>query len=288
MPSPARKRSRGSALESSPAPVSGAKGVGEGTAHPVTVANTKHRIVAAAPSDDDHEDDDADDNDDDCGGGGGGGGSDDDDAISSSGGSNSEEEDSGDDLNNFEPRSGEDVLQAVGRHLGPALQRAWAVDKDCDVALRLKRHTLALESMREEFERQRLCLVIRVVTEAAAGKAEAASTSAAVAPSCAVDQFVYVSAQPRTATISNVGTRGRARGDHGNYHQHDAVNDVADDSSPFSTAVEDDVSAVVQALSVRWEVSDHCVWHDGCCGCGCVGGWVCASVCARACVWCLC
>ena len=60
-----------------------------------------------------------------------------------------------------------DVLKTVARHTTSVLQKAWAVEKACDVALRLKRHNTRLRVRHAGVRRQRMQLVLRVITEAA-------------------------------------------------------------------------------------------------------------------------
>lgn len=100
-----------------------------------------------------------------------------------------------------------DMLKTVARHTTAVLQKAWAVEKACDVALRLKRHTTRMRVHHAGVRRQRMQLVLRVITEEAAKPMPtAASKTAAAVPVPAPRRFVQhilVSAEKKAKALSS-------------------------------------------------------------------------------------
>ena len=126
----------------------------------------------------------------------------------------------------------EDILKFVARHTTSCLQRAWAVEKECDIALRLKRHIVARDVALRPTERESLRLVIRVVTESGAPPGSDAATHL----------LLRVSSASHQQSTSKSTTRQTADGD----AKHD----------PFSVNPASDISAVLKSLTVAYQVCE--------------------------------
>jgi hypothetical protein len=142
----------------------------------------------------------------------------------------------------------QDTLQFVERHTLEALQMAWAVEKQCDVALRLKRHTAATHAATtEEVLRERLRFVVSVVTEQA--PSDAKPTAAGLSTAGVVfEQHVLL-----RATLRGEGGADDDGGAGGPAVAVDAT--TRDEDDPFAVDLCDDVTTVVQKLTVAYQVS---------------------------------
>jgi len=133
-----------------------------------------------------------------------------------------------------------DVLDFVAEHTTLALQNAWQVEKACDVALRLKRHTAAMQPMRDEVERQRLRLLIGVVAE----QEKKAGSPEALGP---WQQHVRISAGNRDVADA-ASPRSPAEAD----------DILSDEDDQFAVDVSTDVTSILHSVVIR---------HKVCCSC---------------------
>ena len=176
----------------------------------------------------------------------------------------------------------EDSLKYVARQTSAVLQKAWALEKQCDVVLRLKRHSSAQVSMQATTERQRLRLVVRIVTEEDVSKREMGPVQPLVPAPGGSDAtsaaFTFSAPMPVQGTQAAASSEGQKVVVRRKFHQHivisrelrddeiqktmveDRDEDVPDgeiSEDAFATSTLTDVTAIIKSLTVAYQAPNR-------------------------------